>query len=319
MRTYLVDDEPLAIERLSRIDSVMLDKTGTLTEGAPVATVMSTTGISPERALAIAAALERGSDHPLAKAFQPFADANVIAVDFHEHPGSGIEGIVQNQRWRLGTREFVYEHASTEEDSLLYLGSPEGGAATLAIRDRVVAEAVNSVHALQQRGLAIIIASGDAPEAVNSVAEALNIPEHYARMTPQDKLKFIEQKQDSGHSVLMVGDGINDAPVLAAATVSCAMTQGAAIAQAEADVLLLNGSLKALAVAIEVAQHARSIVRQNLAWALIYNLVSVPLAAAGLISPWVAALGMSISSLAVVTNATRLAWAPWPKPFQVPA
>jgi Cu2+-exporting ATPase len=200
----------------------------------------------------------------------------------------------------------------------LYLGSPEGAVATLAIRDRVVAEAVNSVHALQQRGLAVIIASGDAPEAVNSVAEALDIPEHYARMTPQDKLKFIEQKQAGGHSVLMVGDGINDAPVLAAASVSCAMTQGAAIAQAAADVLLLNGSLKALAVAIEVAQHARRIVRQNLAWALVYNLVSVPLAAAGLISPWVAALGMSISSLAVVTNAARLAWSPSRKPSQVP-
>jgi len=318
-RQGLLVVKPDAIERLSRIDSVMLDKTGTLTEGAPVATVLSTTGITPERALAIAAALERGSDHPLARAFQPFGDANVTAVDFHEHPGSGIEGIVQNQSWRLGTREFVYARASAEEDSLLYLGSPEGGAATLAIRDRVVPEAVNSVRALQQRGLAVIIASGDAPEAVNSVAEALDIPEHYSRMTPQDKLKFIEQKQAGGHSVLMVGDGINDAPVLAAASVSCAMTQGAAIAQAAADVLLLNGSLKSLAVAIEVAQHARSIVRQNLAWALVYNLVSVPLAAAGLISPWVAALGMSISSLAVVTNAARLAWSPSPKPSQVPA
>jgi len=318
-RQGLLVVKPDAIERLSRIDSVMLDKTGTLTEGAPVATVLSTTGITPERALAIAAALERGSDHPLARAFQPFADANVTAVDFREHPGSGIEGIVQNQRWRLGTREFVYERASAEEDSLLYLGSTEGAVATLVIRDKVVAEAVNSVHALQQRGLAVIIASGDAPEAVNSVAEALDIPEHYSRMTPQDKLKFIEQKQAGGHSVLMVGDGINDAPVLAAASVSCAMTQGAAIAQAAADVLLLNGSLRALAVAIEVAQHARSIVRQNLAWALVYNLVSVPLAAAGLISPWVAALGMSISSLAVVTNAARLAWSPSPKPSQVPA
>jgi P-type Cu2+ transporter len=279
--------------------------------------VLSTTGTTPERALAIAAALERGSDHPLARAFQPFADANVTALDFHEHPGSGIEGVVQSQRWRLGTREFVSGHPGADEDALLYLGSPEGGAARLAIRDTVVAEALNSVNTLRQRGLNIIIASGDTPEAVRTVAAGLGITEYHARMTPQDKLEFIEQKQKSGHNVLMVGDGINDAPVLAAASVSCAMTQGAAIAQAAADVLLLNGSLKALAVAVEVARHARGIVGQNLAWSLVYNLVSVPLAAAGLISPWIAALGMSISSLAVVTNAARLAWSPAPKASQV--
>jgi len=309
-RQGLLVVKPDAIERLSRIDSVMLDKTGTLTEGAPVATVTSATGITAERALAIAAALERGSDHPLARALLPFANPNITAVDFHEHPGSGIEGIVQSQRWRLGTREFVSGDAESEPEPLLYLGSPEGGAATLSIRDSIVAQAVNSVRGLRQQGLNIVIASGDTPEAVRSVATALGIQDHHARMTPQNKLDFIEQQQKNGHSVLMVGDGINDAPVLAAATVSCAMTQGAAIAQATADLLLLNGSLKALAVGVEVARRARRVVRQNLAWALVYNLVSVPLAAAGLMAPWIAALGMSISSLAVVTNAARLARSP---------
>ena len=297
-----------AIERLTRIDSVMLDKTGTLTEGAPIATVVSTTGIKPDRALAIAAALERGSDHPLARAFQPFADPNVTAVDFHEHPGCGVEGIVQSRRWRIGTREFASAQSRPEDDSLLYLGSDDGIAATLAIRDNVVAEAANSVRELQIQGLNVIIASGDTPEAVRAVATTLGVGEYHARMTPQNKLDFVEQTQATGRHVLMVGDGINDAPVLAAATVSCAMTQGAAIAQAAADLLLLNGSLRSLATGVRVAQHARRIVRQNLAWALVYNLVSVPLAAAGLIAPWIAALGMSISSLVVVTNAARLAW-----------
>jgi len=190
----------------------------------------------------------------------------------------------------------------------LYLGSDDGIAATLAIRDNVVAEGVNSVRQLQAQGLNVIIASGDTTEAVRAVATTLGVREYHARMTPQQKLDFVEQTQANGRNVLMVGDGINDAPVLAAATVSCAMTQGAAIAQAAADLLLLNGSLQSLATGIRVAQHARRIVRQNLAWALVYNLVSVPLAAAGLIAPWVAALGMSISSLVVVTNAARLAW-----------
>jgi P-type Cu2+ transporter len=317
-RQGLLVVKPDALERLSRIDSVLLDKTGTLTEGAPVATVMSTTGIMPERALAIAAALERGSDHPLARAFQTFADPAITAVDFHEHPGAGIEGIVQGRRWRLGTREFACGHPDPQGDSLLYLESPEGaGAATLSIRDRVVAEAVNTIHELQQRGLKVIIASGDTPEAVSTVAAALGIQEYHARMTPQNKLDFIEQTQKNGHGVLMVGDGINDAPVLAAATVSCAMTQGSAIAQAAADLLMLNGSLKALVIGLEAARHARRIVRQNLVWAVGYNLVCVPLAAAGLIAPWVAALGMSISSLAVVTNAARLAWSRAPRSPQV--
>lgn len=301
--------KPDALERLLRIDSVMLDKTGTLTEGAPVATVTGTSGITPERAFAIAAALERGSNHPLARAFQSFSDPTLVAVDFHEHPGAGIEGIVQGRRWRLGTREFVGGRPDPQTDSQLYLGSPEeAGAATLSVRDPVVAEAANTLNGLRKRGLKIVIASGDAPEAVSTVADALGIQEHHSRMTPQNKLDYIEEMQKSGHGVLMVGDGINDAPVLAAATVSCAMTQGSAIAQAAADLLMLNGSLKPLVTGIDVARHARRIVRQNLAWAVGYNLVCVPLAAAGLIAPWVAALGMSLSSLAVVTNAARLAW-----------
>jgi len=308
-RKGLLVVRPDAIERLPRIDSVMMDKTGTLTEGAPVATVVNTAGITPNGALAIAAALERGSDHPLARAFQPFADPTILAVEFSEHAGCGVEGIVNNRRWRIGTREFVSgQTGHEEEDALLYLRSDDGIAATLVIRDKVVADAANSVRELQSQGLNVIIASGDTPEAVRAVATALGVAEYQARMTPQNKLDLVEQTQVNGGNVLMVGDGINDAPVLAAAAVSCAMTQGAAIAQAAADLLLLNGSLRSLATGVRVAQHARRIVRQNLAWALVYNLVSVPLAASGLMAPWVAALGMSISSLAVVTNAARLAW-----------
>lgn len=307
-RRGLLVVKPDALERLPRIDSVMLDKTGTLTEGTPVAAVVTSVGMPPERALAIAAALERGSDHPLARAFAPFASPSVTAADFHEHPGCGIEGIVQSRRWRIGTREFVSGQVEPQEDSLLYLGSDDGLTATLSIQDRVVPEAINSVHELQRQGLNVIIASGDTPEAVRTAATTLGVGEYHARMTPQNKLEFLEQSQRRGQNILMVGDGINDAPVLAAATVSCAMTQGSAIAQAAADLLLLNGSLEALSTGIQVARRARRIVRQNLAWAAIYNLVCVPMAAAGWLSPWVAALGMSISSLAVVTNAGRLAW-----------
>jgi P-type Cu2+ transporter len=147
------------------------------------------------------------------------------------------------------------------------------------------------VRELQSQGLSVVIASGDTPETVRTAATTLSVPEYHACINPRNKLDFVEQTQAKGRNVLMVGDGINDAPVLAAA---CAMTQSAAIAQAAADLLLLNGSLQSLATGIRVAQHARRIVRQNLGWALVYNLVSVPLAAAELMAPWVAALGMSI-------------------------
>ena len=307
-RRGLLVVKPDAIERLRQVDSVLLDKTGTLTDGAAAATVVNTIGITPAEALTMAAALERGSDHPLARVFQPFADPDVTAVDFHEHPGHGVEAVVQDRRWKIGTREFVAGPSNAEDDSLLYLKSDDGLAATFAIREHVVPDAADSVRELQLQGLNVIIASGDTPEAVRAVAATLGIGEYHARMTPRHKLEFVEQTQAKGHCVLMVGDGINDAPVLAAASVSCAMTQGAAIAQAAADLLLLNGSLRSLATGVRVAIHARRIVRQNLTWALVYNLVSVPLAAAGLMAPWVAALGMSISSLAVVTNAARLAW-----------
>jgi Cu2+-exporting ATPase len=156
-------------------------------------------------------------------------------------------------------------------------------------------------------GILPILASGDRREAVAGIARQLGIGRAEGRLEPQEKISLLLLLQARGACVLAVGDGINDGPVLAAADVSCAMGQGSAIAQAAADLLLLNDSLRALPLAVQTAQSMRTIIRQNLRWAFLYNLAAVPLAALGFIAPWVAAIGMSVSSLVVVLNARRLA------------
>jgi P-type Cu2+ transporter len=189
----------------------------------------------------------------------------------------------------------------------IYLGTAHGVVASFTMTDGLRPDAAHAVEQLRGMGLRVVIASGDGQERVDGVARQLGIREGLGQLTPQQKLGFVQERQSSGANVLMVGDGINDGPVLAAAAVSCAMARGSAIAQAAADLLLLNESLTTLAEAIRTARQMRGVIRQNLVWALAYNLAAVPLAAAGWIAPWVAAVGMSASSLLVVLNAARLA------------
>jgi Cu2+-exporting ATPase len=179
--------------------------------------------------------------------------------------------------------------------------------ATISIQDDVSIETQEAVAELGRQGLKLAIASGDSEAAVQAAATFLGITEYHARLDFNEKLALVRQLQTAGGDVLMVGDGINDGPVLAAADVSCALTEGSAVAQSAADLLLLNRSIRALSQGVLLARRARRVVQQNLTWALIYNVTMVPLAAAGYIAPWVAALGMSVSSVAVVLNAARLA------------
>ena len=308
-RLGLLVVKPDAIERLAHVDTVVLDKTGTLTDAQPSARIGSIKpGYSPERALAIAAALECASDHPLAQAFANHVDPQIRAMGIREVVGRGIEGSVGGEIWRLGRPEFIAELTKevVASDSLM-LGTKQDVVATIEVRDEVSAETKHAVKDLLRQGLKLAIASGDSEGAVRAAASSLGIGEFHARMDFKRKREFVRQLQASGDNVLMVGDGINDGPVLATADVSCALTEGAAIAQSAADLLLLNRSLGALGQGLTLARRAQRIVRQNLGWSLIYNLTMVPLAAAGCVAPWVAAAGMSVSSLAVVLNSARLA------------
>jgi Cu2+-exporting ATPase len=306
-----------AIERLARIDTVVLDKTGTLTlPSSGITEVKLLNGRSRDESLAIAAALERHSAHPLAAAFRAHQSATVHATDVRERAGAGIEGVIDGVRWRLGSHAhaaaIVESHTvvplhRADDDRMLYLASAQGIVAAFRVGTPLRAEARAAIDALRAQGLAVVIASGDHQDAVQEAGRALGIARTHARLSPHDKIWLLEDLRGRGHKAFVIGDGINDGPVLAAAEVSCAMGQGSAIAHSAADLLLVNENLEVLPQAVDVARAAMRVVRQNLAWSLVYNLSAVPAAALGFISPWLAALGMSLSSLAVVLNARRLA------------
>jgi Cu2+-exporting ATPase len=302
-----------AVEGLATVDTVLLDKTGTLTVGRPevlgVQLRPAADGTPSEaQALAIAAALERGSQHPIALAFHLHTDPAVDCADAHEIAGEGIMGTIGGRRWRIGKASFAAPEAvaSPQTAASVWLADEQGPVASFDIRDALRPDALRTVTALQRAGLDVRIASGDRPATVAGIAGSLGLIDAAGALTPADKLGRMQALQAAGRRVLMVGDGINDGPVLAAADVSMAMGRGSAIAHAAGDLLLLRESLAALPVAVHIARHALHRVRQNLRWAATYNIAAIPLAALGFMPPWAAALGMSLSSLLVVYNARRL-------------
>lgn len=301
---------PDALDALARVDTVVFDKTGTLSRGEPTLhDVRTFAGITRAEALRIARALERDSRHPLARAFRDFGETSSAPVQEWQDariahiPGAGIEALLEGRRWRLGHAAFA---ANRGDDGALWLGDGDTAFARFAISDALRPDAAEAVAGCRTLGLSCELLSGDGETAVAEAADALGISRHAARRTPEQKLERIRQLQREGHVVLMVGDGINDAPVLGGADVSIAMHGGAALAHGAADVVLTAQHLARVPQAIAMARRTRATMRQNLAWALGYNLLALPFAAAGWIEPWLAALGMAASSLIVTLNALRL-------------
>jgi len=306
-----------ALEALAGIDTVVLDKTGTLTSARmQLAVVRTGPGHERERNLALAASLEQHSVHPLAAAFTAATAQRLPFTDVREQSGEGLEGTLDGERWRIGRLGFVAAlgpdarapgdaPAEADADDYIWLGSAAGLAASFLLDDTLREDAAAGVAALRALGLELQIASGDRTATVARMAQSLGIADARGRMGPDDKLALIRTLQAQGRRVLMVGDGINDGPVLAAANVSAAMGGGAAIAHAAADLLLMNESLGSVAAAVDTGRGTARLVRANLRWALLYNLCAVPLAALGFVPPWLAAVGMSGSSLYVVWRARR--------------
>ena len=262
--------------------------------------------LAPDRCRAIAAALEVGSEHPLARAFDD--PAGMVAQALRVLPGRGLEGTIDGRHYRLGSPSFA---GGAHRDRLpaaasVVLADDEGPLAGFVLTDPLRADAPATMAELVRRGLAVEIASGDVAPIVESVAREAGIESWRAALSPEDKLEHIRDLQADGAVVAMVGDGINDAPVLAGADVSIAMGEGAPLAQSSADMILLGRTLAPLSLGVDVAHRTLGTIRQNLAWALSYNLIALPLAAAGWVAPWMAAIGMSVSSLIVVLNSTRL-------------
>jgi Cu2+-exporting ATPase len=298
------------LESLAGADRMLLDKTGTLTRGRLSLNEVHPLGdMTPDRCLGVAAALERESEHPLANALA-MADAPV-ADSVRVVRGFGIEGVVGSARYRIGNPEFVAELAGRRDslpadDASVFLGGPGRWLAAFSFEDALKQGLVGAIDSLRGLGVGLEIASGDTRAPVEAVGERLGITRLRWRQTPEDKLGRIRELQQAGHRVIMVGDGINDAPVLAGADVSVAMGAGAPLAQTSADMILLGESLAPLSEGIRKARRTLGVIRQNITWAVIYNVTALPLAAAGLLAPWMAAIGMSLSSLLVVLNSTRL-------------
>ncbi|HYB66223.1 MAG TPA: cation-translocating P-type ATPase, partial [Steroidobacteraceae bacterium] len=303
-----------ALERLSAADRILFDKTGTLTRGEPrlEGVVLLEPRLTASECLSLAAALESHSGHPLARAFAHLTPGAGVS-EVRSVAGRGLEGVIAGTRYRIGRSEFVLEGCARSATQLtdpghtsVVLGDTAGPLAEFHLTDALRGDARDTIQRLAALGLVAAIASGDRTGPVAAAARQLGNVAASANVTAEGKLALVRALRSEGHRVVMVGDGVNDAPVLAAADVSVAIAGGTELAKVSADLILLGEGLAPLSGAIETSRRLLRIIRQNLAWAVLYNLTAVPLAASGLVEPWMAALGMSGSSLLVVLNAMRL-------------
>ena len=324
-----------ALEVLTRVQDVVFDKTGTVTEDrlvlANTRVLHRTPDTTDEVLQSLVVGLAQQSRHPLSRALvqsYPPRDRSEVALDaVSEHAGQGLEAIASfsgqalRVRVRMGGPGWcgVPQGAALPERPTVWLGMELDGSlqpvALFEFDEVLRADAISGVAGLARAGLALHLFSGDQTASVEAMARRLGIADARARCTPQDKLAGVEALQGAGRVVAMVGDGINDAPVLARADVSIALGTAAALAQARADVIVLSDRIEDLPVLLDTARRTVAIVRQNLRWALFYNAASVPLALAGWLPPWLAGIGMAGSSLVVVLNALRLTRRRFPGPL----
>lgn len=297
------------LETLPQIDRVVFDKTGTLTLGRlTLSQVIPLQGDDESHLLQLAAGLEQHASHPIAKAFQHISAK--AASDIEQIPAQGIQGRIDGQLLKLGHPGFAWpaplQPPGDDGGQWLLLASEHAPLGWIQVNDSLRKAATKLVSGLQQRGIKTALLTGDPSHSGQRIAQQLGIDELSCGVSPEQKLQQVVSWQQQGERILMAGDGINDVPVLAGADVSLAVNEATDLAKTNADTVLTNGRLEVLLAAIDGAAATRRIIRQNIGWALLYNLVALPIAAAGLVPPWAAAIGMSLSSLIVVTNALRL-------------
>lgn len=296
-------------EKLTQINHVVFDKTGTLTCGhLSIGEVIVDTHHTKQQVLALAAAIEQGSLHPIAQAFTPYYNNQYLVTDVDHHVGEGISAKIDGQLIKIGKRDFVTTTplaAAPQNSQVIYLSINNELVAQIELLDQLRDDSKRTVDALAQNNIALSIASGDNSGHVEYLAQKLGIADVHSGLSPQGKLSLINQLQQT-KQVAMFGDGINDAPVLAGANLSVAMGSGSAIAKNSADLILLGDHLSRFNDAITVAKQAQHIIHQNLLWAFAYNVIILPLAVTGHVAPYIAAIGMSVSSLIVVSNSLRL-------------
>ena len=327
-----------AIEVLARATDVVLDKTGTLTLGKPRLVGVSVFGeLAQAECVRVAHALEATSRHPVAAAFEVADGQPPLSVSDVRHvPGRGIEALIEGRRVRVGNEAFCAELAGPRTQpfvcevqpgrTAVHLADTSGWLAEFLLEDSLREHATEFVGKLRQAGMRVHLVSGDRDDAVAALAQRLGIADHCGCAEPQHKVAYVEKLQRAGHVVVMIGDGLNDAPVLAHANASIAMGSGAGVSQLHSDLVLLGSQLDSALDAFALARSTMRIIRQNFAWAIAYNALALPAAALGWIGPWEAAIGMAASSLVVALNSLRLARrrvpdsGPWKaSPFSFPS
>lgn len=309
-----------ALEALAAIDSVVFDKTGTLTrDGLRLDTVAVRDGLTRDEALAMAAALAQQSLHPVSRALVQAARQTAQTTAWHaaavkEEAGLGMSGSLRRsddaasaRTARLGGSRFCGLPVGIGQAGATHLVDDSGWLASFGLHQELRGDAAATVAALQADGYRVHMVSGDKKESAQRVAGPLGLTSVLSDCSPADKLAFLRRQQAQGHRLAVVGDGLNDAPVLAGADVSFALGHAAPLAQSQADFVVMGEQLQRIAQSLRLARRTMRIVRQNLGWALAYNLACIPLAVAGWIPAWLAGLGMAASSLLVVANALRLA------------
>lgn len=302
-----------ALSQLAKIDHLYFDKTGTLTTASmQISRVKTFTDLSEKKCLQIASLLENISDHPIAKAFKSDG-VGLYCNNLRETIGKGVSGVIDGHTYRLGNREFalgelISVEPTSEKDfeTHLYLASEEQHIATFILQDSIKSSAQAAIENINQQKLDITLLSGDSESAVANLAKQLKIEQHISNATPEQKLKTIDEAQKNGENVLMIGDGFNDLGALAAASVSITMGSGTNLSKTASDAVLVSTDLEVIPKSLLIAHKVRKIINQNLCWAIFYNLTAIPFAMMGLVPAWLAAIGMSLSSLVVVLNALRL-------------
>jgi Cu+-exporting ATPase len=319
-----------ALERFAKVDVLIVDKTGTLTEGKPTLTDVDPVDMDASSFLTLVAALERGSEHPLAEAIVSGAETRGAArkdsTDFDAVTGKGVTGTVEGHRVALGNEALMADLSvdisglsdraaalRAEGKTAMFVAVDGQPAGLIAVADRIKETTPQAIRALHDAGLRIIMATGDAEATARAVARDLQIDEVHAGVSPEDKHALVKRLKDEGLSVAMAGDGVNDAPALAEADVGIAMGTGADVAVESAGVTLVKGDLTGILRARRLAEATMRNIRQNLFFAFIYNSAGVPIAAGILypflgilLSPIFAAAAMSLSSVSVIGNALRL-------------
>ncbi len=303
-----------SLEALAGINQVAFDKTGTLTTGKmPVLATELLADISRKEAVKLACSLASYSEHIVSRALVAEFGVNDLypISDFQNNPGLGIQAKINHRIWRLGRLDKSENDglslAKYQGKTISFLSNEQGVQAFFVLQDDIRNFARETVQQLQKMGIEnITLLSGDNAESVAKTAKKIGIKKHLANCLPQDKLAWLQAQQRQGGRILFVGDGVNDAPILAGADLSLSLCDASDIANTHSDFIVLNNRIDGVIRALKSAKLIKKIIRQNLIWAAIYNLTAVPLAAAGIVPPWLAAIGMSFSSLLVVLNAQRL-------------